>query len=319
MARIGRGWRRSHALDSPPALALRKPYSRVLARSIAERLRATGLIGEPNMFRDYLIYTDLDTTLQAGDYKLNPAMSIVDMARKMQDATPEDVTFVVLPGWRIEEIAASLPTSGLDITPDDFLAAAAAPHPGFDFLADAPSTECFLYPDTYIVPRVATVDQLMDIMLRNFSLHLTVDLREGFDRQGLSVYQAVTLASIVQREAMQEDEAPLIASVYLNRLKIGMKLDADPTVQYALGFNLIQQTWWTSPLSTQDLQVGSLYNTYVYADLPPTPIDSPALNALRAVASPADTSYYYFSARCDGSGYHQFSQTFEEHLQNLCP
>jgi UPF0755 protein len=148
---------------------------------------------------------------------------------------------------------------------------------------------------------------------------LSTGLREGFTRQGLSVYQAVTVASIVEREAVQADEAPLIASVYLNRLKIGMKLDADPTVQYALGYNPVQQTWWTNPLAADDLQYVSTYNTYLNDGLPPTPIDNPGLNSLQAVASPADTAYYYFSARCDGSGYHNFAGTFEEHLQNLCP
>ncbi len=98
-----------------------------------------------------------------------------------------------------------------------------------------------------------------------------------------------------------------------------MKLDADPTVQYALGYDPIQRTWWTSPLSLVDLQVVSRYNTYLNDGLPPTPIDNPGDVSLQAVANPADTPYYYFSARCDGSGYHQFVETFEEQLRNLCP
>ncbi len=287
--------------------------------SIATKLEESGLIRDGSMFRDYLIYTGLDTSIQAGNYKLSPSMSIVDIARKMQDATPADVTFVILPGWRMEEIAASLPTSGLNITPDVFIAKANAPHPGFDALAEASSTEGFLYPDSYILPRATTVDQLVDELVRNFTLHLSSDLREGFTRQGLSVYQAVTLASIVERETMKAEEAPLIASVYLNRLRIGMKLDADPTVQYALGYNSVQQTWWTNPLNVDDFQYESPFNTYLHDGLPPTPIDNPGLRSVQAVASPADTPYLYFSARCDGSGYHNFTQTFEEHLQNLCP
>ncbi len=149
-------------------------------------------------------------------------------------------------------------------------------------------------------------------------MHLTPDLVNGFDKQGLTVYQAVTLASIVQREAVHDEESSLIASVYLNRLKIGMKLDADPTVQYALGFNSLQNTWWTNPLSADDLQFNSPYNTYIYTDLPPTPISNPGLTALNAVAYPAETSYYYFRAKCDGSGFHIFAETFEEHLANGC-
>jgi UPF0755 protein len=287
--------------------------------SIANDLQQAGLISDASVLRDYLIYTGLDSSIQAGKYQLSPAMSIVDIARKLQDATPADVTFVILPGWRMEEVAASLPTSGLDITPDEFIGNASAHPSGFDFLADASTAEGFLFPDSYILPRVTPVDLLVNTLLRNFYLHLSTALREGFARQGLSVYQAVTLASIVQREAIQPDEAPLIASVYLNRLKIGMKLDADPTVQYALGYNPVQQTWWTNPLVADDFKYSSSYNTYLNDGLPPTPIDNPGLNSLQAVASPANTPYYYFSARCDLSGYHNFAQTFDEHLHNLCP
>jgi len=290
------------------------------AASIGERLQQSGLVSDAGMFRDYLIYTGLDTSIQAGVYdNLSPAMSIVDIAHKLQNATPTQVTFVILPGWRMEEIAASLPTSGLNITPDEFLIAAKKSRPGFDFLTRAASTEGFLYPDSYILPRVTTADELVEVFVRNFDLHLTSDLRDGFSRQGLSIYQAVTLASIVQREAVHDDEAPMIASVYLNRININMKLEADPTVQYALGYNATQQAWWTNPLSVDDLKINSPYNTYIIDGLPPTPISNPGLTALRAVAFPAQSSYYYFSARCDDSGYHNFAQTFQEQMQNLCP
>src|SRR5512142_1539760 len=287
--------------------------------SFASRLQQAGLIRDSAALRHYLMYTGLDKTVQAGDYKVSAAMSIVDIAHLVQDATPTEVTFVVWPGWRMEEIAESLPTSGLSITPEEFLGAAVAPQRGFEFLNGEATTEGFLYPDSYVLPRTAAVNQLMDAMLRNFSLHLTVDLTEGFTHQGLSVYQAVTLASIVQREMVHRDEGPMIASVYLNRLHSGMKLDADPTVQYALGYNALQQTWWTNPLTAIDLQAPSSYNTYVTDGLPPTPISNPSIEALRAVAEPAQSPYFYFNARCDNSGYHQFAETFAEHLKNLCP
>jgi UPF0755 protein len=144
-------------------------------------------------------------------------------------------------------------------------------------------------------------------------------LREGFQQQGLSLFQAVTLASIVQREAIVEDEMPLIASVFLNRLKAGMKLESDPTVQYALGYQEESGKWWKSPLSLDELKVDSPYNTYLYSNLPPGPIANPGLNALKAVAFPAQTPYYYFRAACDGSGKHTFAETFEEHQLNACP
>jgi UPF0755 protein len=144
-------------------------------------------------------------------------------------------------------------------------------------------------------------------------------MRTGFQRQGLNVYRAVILASIVSREAIIEDEMPMIASVFYNRLASGGKLDSDPTVQYALGYNQEQKTWWTNPLSLADLEIDSRYNTYKYPGLPPGPIANPGLEALKAVAFPAQTPYYYFRAACDGSGRHLFAETFEEHLGNACP
>jgi UPF0755 protein len=288
--------------------------------SVANHLQAVGLIQDADSFRSYLIYSGLDTSIQAGEYQLSTAMSALDIAHELQDATPEEVTFVVLPGWRVEEIAESLSTSGLPITYDEFLSAAKTPPQHFDFLAGASTVEGFLYPDSYIFSRdISSVEEMIEEMLRNFAAHLTPDLRNGFEQQGLTVYQAVSLASMVEREAVQDDEQTLIASVYLNRFKIGMKLDADPTVQYAIGYNILQRTWWTNPLSLLDLEINSVYNTYIYAGLPPSPIANPSLGALRAVAFPAETPYLFFRAKCDGSGFHEFSETFDEHLQNACP
>ncbi len=287
--------------------------------SVANHLQVVGLIRDSDAFRTYLIYSGLDMSIQAGEYELSTAMSAMDIAHELQDATPEEVTFVVLPGWRIEEIAESLATSGLPITHDEFIAGTKTPPQGFDFLSGASTVEGFLHPDSYIFSRdVSAAEEMIAEMVRNFASHLTPEIRSGFERQGLNVYQAVTLASMVEREAVQDDEQALIASVYLNRFKIGMKLDADPTVQYAIGYNFLQQTWWTNPLSLLDLQVNSVYNTYIYEGLPPTPIANPSLGALRAVAFPAETPYIFFRAKCDGSGFHEFSETFDEHLQNAC-
>jgi UPF0755 protein len=219
----------------------------------------------------------------------------------------------------MEEVADALPTSGLKISPEEFVSVASSAPPGIDYLPPSASTEGFLFPDTYILSRDTGPDELVEILLRNFSLHLTSDIREGFARQDLEPYQAVILASIVQREAVQAEEQPQIASVFLNRLAQGMKLDSDPTVQYALGYDPVGSTWWTNPLSSEDLQVDSPYNTYLYPGLPPGPIANPSLGALRAVALPAQTPYQYFRARCDGSGLHLFAETFEEHLENACP
>jgi len=156
-------------------------------------------------------------------------------------------------------------------------------------------------------------------LLDNFDVKVDPEMRAGFQDQGLTFHQAVILASIVQREAIVEEEMPLIASVFLNRLSAGMKLDSDPTVQYALGYDPIKTTWWKTPLSLDDLAISSPYNTYLQVGFPPGPISNPGLSALKAIAHPSQTPYFYFRAVCDGSGRHNFSQTFEEHQQNACP
>jgi UPF0755 protein len=289
------------------------------AATISNHLQSLGLIRSASTFRTYLVWMGLDTSVQAGNYKLSPASSAIQIAAALQDATPSDVAFGVLPGWRMEEIAAALPTSGLNIDPEAFLSAALSPSTPLDFWPASVSAEGFLSPGTYTLPRSTTAGQLVSVLLQGFTSHLTQEIRDGMTRQGLTLYQGVILASIVQREAIHDDEQPFIASVFLNRIAIGMKLDSDPTVQYALGYNAAQGTWWTNPLSLEDLQVQSPYNTYLGAGFPPAPIGNPGLSALQAVASPAQTAYYYFRARCDGSGYHAFAETFEQHIRNACP
>lgn len=290
--------------------------------SIAYRLEQARLIPDADAFTDYLVYRGLDTTLQAGNYSLNPQSTPLEIANALQDATPKEVTLTILEGWRLEEIAATLPTSGLEFSPETFLEATSSGPDGYPFLGKNPennSLEGFLFPGSYRLPRESSVSQVIAILLEEFRDQLTSDLREGFKRQGLSIYEAVILASIVERETVVEDEMPLIASVFLNRLAAGMPLEADSTAQYALGYQEKTRTWWKNPLSLDDLQVDSPYNTYLHGGLPPGPISNPGLNALEAVAFPAQAEYYYFRAACDGSGKHRFAETFEEHLQNACP
>jgi len=287
--------------------------------SVAARLEQAGIIRNAGAFTAYLVYAGLDRGLQAGEFRLSPALAPMQIAQKLQDATPTQVKFVILPGWRLDEIAASMPTSGLSISPEQFLQAARNPRHSFDFMPKEVSAEGLLLPGEYILPRVIGPDQLVALLMNNAALALTPEMRAGFARQGLDVYQAVILASIVQREAIKAEEQPSIASVFLNRLAVGMRLETDPTVQYALGFNQATNSWWKSPLAVEDLAIQSPYNTFQNLGLPPGPICNPALSALQAVAYPAQTPYYFFRARCDGSGLHNFSETFDQHLQSGCP
>lgn len=292
------------------------------AGTVAVQLQDQGLIPSADAFRNYLVYAGIDTGLQAGTYTLSPAWTPIQIAHKLQDATPKDVSFQILAGWRIEEIAASLPTSGLSVSPGDFIQAAthASGALGIDGMpAQVQSLEGFLLPGHYTIRRDITTAGLVAIFRQAFDQNVTQDMLNGIKQQNLSLYEAVTLASIVQKESVVADEEPVIASVFLNRLAAGMKLESDPTVQYALGYNTAQQTWWTNPLTADDLKVQSPYNTYLVDGLPPGPIANPSISALKAVAFPEQTSYYYFRARCDGSGRHAFAKTLEEQVNNACP
>ena len=179
--------------------------------------------------------------------------------------------------------------------------------------------EGFIFPDTYNFRRDVPLYELFNTFFANFEQNLSIEIRDGYALQGLDIFQAVTLASIVEKETVVAEEMPLIASVFLNRLAAGMPLESDPTVQYAIGYNPAQKTWWTNPLTSDDLQINSPYNTYQGNGLPPGPIANPGIDALRAVAFPAQSPYYYFRAACDGSGKHVFSETFQQHLNNACP
>jgi UPF0755 protein len=289
---------------------------------IAAQLQASGLISDTGAFINFLTYTGLDTSLQAGEFTLSPASTPVQIAHILQDATPSEITLSVLSGWRMEEIAETLPTSGLEIAPREFLSAAQNPGNVSGLPVEFPnngSLEGYFPPGSYRLPRETKANQLVKFLVAEFSASLTPELHAGINNQGLDVQQAIILASIVEREAILGEEMAMIASVFLNRLAIGMPLEADSTVQYARGFNAEQDTWWTNPLSTRDLQFDSPYNTYLYPGLTPGPIANPSLRALRAVAFPAQSPYYFFRATCDGSGQHTFSETFEEHLGKSCP
>lgn len=289
--------------------------------SISLRLEEGHFIANADAFRTYLIYTGLDTGVRAGKYQLSPSMNAVQIAHAFQNMVPDEVQFNILPGWRAEEIAAALPTSGLSVTPDAFIQQVSNPPAGL-LPSDLPkvySLEGFLMPGQYQLKRNISADALVATFLKQFEQSVPPAIRQKFTQHGLNLDQAVILASIIQREAIVTDEQPTIASVFYNRLGQGMKLESDPTVQYAVGYDITHQTWWTNPLSQNDLQVNSRYNTYIYPGLPPGPISNPSLDALQAVADPAQTGYYYFRAKCDGSGRHVFSVTYQEHLQNSCP
>lgn len=297
------------------------------AAQIADDLVAQGIIADATLFRRYLSYHGLDVRLEAGTYELSASMTIPEIAYQLTDAAPPEITVTVPEGWRREQIAAWIDQQpDLPFTGSDFLIASgpgAAIPEDITFAADIPSgmsLEGFLFPDTYRLAIDATAQDLVERMLYTFDARVTGDLRQQAAANGLSLYQAVTVASIVEREARVADERPTIADVYLNRLEAGMKLEADPTVQYAMGYQADADQWWNLNLTQEDYYaVDSPYNTYLYPGLPPGPIANPGLSAIQAVLQPDDTPYLYFRATCDDSGRHNFATTFEEHVANACP
>jgi UPF0755 protein len=295
------------------------------ASDVADALYAAGLITDTTLFRYYLRYYGLDSQLEAGVYDLSPDMTIPEIALALTHAGQSDIEFRATEGWRREQMADAINADlELPFTGADFLAATG---PGValpEFLATelppGASLEGFLFPDTYRLPQGAVAGDLVQRMLANFEDRVTVQMRADAAARGLTLFQVVTLASIVEREAAIPDERPVIASVYLNRLAIGMNLQADPTVQYAMGYQPDAGQWWNLALTQDDYHaVDSPYNTYLYLGLPPGPIANPGLDAIEAAIYPAETDYLYLRAACDGSGRHNFAVTFEEHVANACP
>ena len=292
------------------------------AATLASRLVSEGWISEAAVFRTYLRYTGGDRKLFPGLYAVPPNPTTRLLADLLVSGSSRQIELTIFPGWRVEELASALERHGVPIPAADFIAASHR-RPGnlSLYLAIPPqiALEGFLLPGRYLVERSANADLLVFEMASAFDRAVTDDLRRSLETRGLSLYQAVTLASIIEREAMHNDEMPLIASVFLNRVDSGMMLEADPTVQYALGYYPPQATWWRSPLGSGDLQVDSPFNTYLYGGLPPGPICNPSLDALVAVSNAPATSYYFFRAACDGSGRHHFAETYDQHLANACP
>jgi UPF0755 protein len=293
--------------------------------AICARLKNEGWVGDSDLVCRYLQYTGGDRSIGSGMFLIRAGQNPKQIADSLTNGESKIRPITVFAGWRQEEIADALPAAGISIAPNDLLTAAGGRPDGDGSLAalygEIPSwatLEGFLFPAEYRVVPGETADQFVQRMVLTFQQSLPAGWQAAVQSRGLSVYQAVTLASIIQREAVLEEEMPLIASVYYNRLSQGMRLEADPTVQYALGFQSKRGGWWTNPLWSADFGLDSPYNTYLYYGLPPGPICNPGAAALQAVAEPAQTSYLFFRAACDGSGRHNFAETYIQHLANAC-
>jgi UPF0755 protein len=278
--------------------------------AIARRLTDAGVVTDVNTFRLALWVTGQGRRLQAGEYRFDHPLSARQVAEKIGrgEVYVHPITF--REGLTIKQMAELYESRGFGPA-KDFVEAAknVALVQAIDPVAK--DLEGYLFPDTYALPRRATADQLVARMVASFTKALTPDLIEKATANGQSVRQLVTLASIVEKETGKAEERPMVAAVYANRLKIGMGLQCDPTVIYALE----RAGRFNGNLTREDLQFDSPYNTYRYAGLPPGPIAAPGRASLEAAADPASVPYLYFVSRNDGS--HAFASTLDEHNRNV--
>jgi UPF0755 protein len=279
-------------------------------QGIASRLADARVVPDALTFRVAARLSGAERRLQAGEYRFAEEASPSEIVGRLVrgDVAKKNVTFPE--GLTIREMAAIFENSGLG-TATDFVRAASDGHLIAELDPDARTLEGFLFPDTYALSRRATADMAVQAMIARFDHAFDADLRAAATAQGLSPREVVTLASIVEKETAASEERPLVAAVYRNRLKIGMPLQCDPTVIYAI----MRAGRWRGNLTKQDLQMDSPYNTYRYAGLPPGPIASPGRASLEAALHPADVGYLYFVSRNDGT--HAFAATLAEHSRNV--
>ena len=288
--------------DNESVVVVIKPGSSL--RTIAQQLHDLELIRNGTVFTWYVERQDLRNDLQAGTYRLSPAQSVEDIVRALSEGQVATNLFTILPGKRLDQLREDFSEFGFS---DEQIAIALNAryddHPLFANLPINATIEGYVFPETY---QISVDSEPGDILLASFDEfyeQLTPDLLDGLSTQGLTLHEAVTLASIVQQESGSLEDNSTIAQVFLKRLNEGISLGADATFYYAAEV--------TNQVPSPDLD--SPYNTRVYGGLPPGPIGSFNLAALEAVANPSDTDWLFFVAGDDGLTY--FSKTEEEHLR----
>jgi UPF0755 protein len=275
------------------------------AQTIATNLKVAGLIRDRNAFITYVNFHGLRPRLKTGIYQLNPSMSAAVIAQKIAGGDTVSNRLTVPEGYTLAQIEAAAAKEG--IKPADFRAALAAPH-AQAFLKDKPPTvslEGYLFPDSYEVRPNTTAADLVEAMLDTFGKRVGQEYVQAFAAQGLTLHQGLTLASLVEREVNIAADRPVVAQIFLKRLRTGQPMGSDVTTEYAAQLLGV-------PFS---LDINSPYNTRRFGGLPPGPICSPGLSALDAVTHPAGTDYLYFLSGKDGKTY--YGKTYAEHQQNI--
>lgn len=284
---------------------------------ISTALQEAGFDVSPFLLKMYAAMDGSSSSFFAGTFEIPRSSSTIDIVELLTSGeVSNEQVITIVEGLTIRQIGAYLEDEGI-LDADEFIATAQNadvtqlyPSSTYTALADKPasaSLEGYLFPDTYRVYTESSATQIIQKLLDNFEAQVTAEIRSGFTEQGLTTYEAVTLASIVEREVRTTADRKIAAGIFLSRLRLGIALQSDATVNYVTGKQALQP-------SLDDLEADSEYNTYKHRGLPPGPISNPSLASLRAVADPTETDYLYFLSKPDGTTV--FSETYEEHLTN---
>jgi len=268
-------------------------------KSIIDNLYRQNLIR--NRLAFYLLIKKLgfEKKIQAGDFRLSPAMDAETIAKTLTKGTL-DIWVTIIEGLRKEEIA--------QVINQNFFI------PESEFLKYA--KEGYLFPDTYLIPKDATAEAIVKILVNNFYRRFNDNLRKKAKEKSLTEEEVIIIASLVEREAKYDEDRKKVASIILKRLKNDWPLQVDATVQYALGYQPHEKTWWKKNLTKEDLEIDSPYNTYKNKGLPPTPICNPGLASIKAVIDANENTPYWFYLS-DKNGKIHYSKTLEEHNKNI--
>lgn len=278
---------------------------------VTDSLEAHGLVPHPLWFRSLARLRGIDRSTQAGTYDLPRGQSAWTLLTSLRDGRVAMKRFTSTEGLTLPEVAHEV-TEQLGLPTDSFLVAARDTALLRELGLAGKDLEGYLLPETYTIPVTTTARELVRVMAQQFVASWDPAWDAEIAQRKLTRYQAVILASIVEGEARHDDERPIIAAVYDNRVRLGMPLQADPTVVYAIWRKTGRHR---TRLFLKDYEFRSPYNTYLIPGLPPGPVNSPGIKSLRAAVFPADVPYLYFVA--DTGGRHAFSTTYGEHLRAI--
>lgn len=287
------------------------------ATKLAQTLKNAGVIKYKEVFRLMARFASLDTRLQIGTFTVSKDMSydeIFEVFKTTQNYR-QTVRITFIEGKSVSEIIDLLTENGIG-NKDRFEQVIKGWDFGYEYLPAAGTEnrlEGFLYPDTYEFYLDESEESVIKRFLDNFNRKITsADVFNLIENSGRNFYDVIIMASIIEEESQIDAEKATIASVFYNRLKIRMKLQSDATVNYLLA---VEDRRGSS--TAESLSIDSPYNTYMYYGLPPTPVSNPTVGSILAAIDPAETSYYYFCSRNDGTGEHVFAETLEEHQKNV--